>query len=260
MSKDKDKKKYGQKKGKKMNENYALVPPQPTQPTSSQVEPPALQDATTSQEAAALTNLSSTAEQPNISLTQEEIIMMKKLLQSLCGFCANQATGTGEPTIVYKDRIVEKEVIKEVEIIKTPAPPSHIMFEVLAIVQSDHELKRLWLGDTNDELEALFKITATMSQWERIESLWDTLAIRCREQRRAVNDDEQILITQAIHTYNLTRSTYKASLVTIEAGTRYDYEQHQQGNTTGDRVKSTWLAGLRNAGGELVRKPLVETL
>lgn len=254
MSKDKDKKKYGQKKGKKMDENHAVVPP--NQQTSSLAETPSLEDATTSQNEAALANLPITAEQPTISLTHEEIIMMKKLLQSLCGFCAHQTSDTSEPRVVYK----EKEVIKEVEIIKTPAPPSHIMFEVLAIVQSDHELKRLWLGDTNDELEALFKITATMSQWERIESLWDTLAIRCREQRRAVNDDEQILITQAIHTYNLTRSTYKASLVTIEAGTRYDYEQHQQGNTTGDRVKSTWLAGLRNAGGELVRKPLVETL
>ena len=98
-----------------------------------------------------------------------------------------------------------------------------------------------------------------MTQWDRVESLWDTLASRCREQKRAVNDDEQILITQVIYVYNLARANYKASLISIEAGTCYDYEQHQQGNVGGDKIKTTWLPGLRNAGGELVRKPLVET-
>ena len=277
MSKDKDKKedkKNDKKKDKekgKMSDNeqtQANTDHSQQQPSAATPPEPVLTAAVT--------------EQPTISLTQEEIIMMKKLLQSLCGFCGNQATGTGEPHIIYKDKMVEKivtkevkvpvevvkEVIKEVikrvevpvEVIKEVVKlPQHSLFDLLAMVRKDADFNRDWLGDTHNDLDALVKLTASMSQWERVEGLWDSLASRCRQQKRALTADEQTFLTQAVHTYNLTRANYKASLITIDAGISYDYETQQQGNHTGDKVKATWLAGLKNAGGQLVRKPLVET-
>lgn len=126
---------------------------------------------------------------------------------------------------------------------------------LLKLIETDKDFKRILI---NEEFK-LVSMVANMAQWNKIESLWDAIADRCRAEKRGVNKDETLVLEDCIYVYNLTRSNYKADLVTANVNDYYDYETQQQGNIGGDKIKSTWLPGLRNPGGELVRRTIVET-
>lgn len=209
-------------------------------------------------------------------LSNEELIMFRKLMNAMCG-CNNTqdpTTGSGGERIVYKDRIVEKpvevvkyvdnivekEVIKTVEKIVEKLPNSvNPMLDIVSVVKQDEELNRQWLDNVNDQGLQLIKLTAILSQWDQIDRLWDKLASRCKNDKRPPTPQEKQLLEKAVETYNLTLNSRQASLATGELGGSYDYEKQQRGLPTGDKVVAEWLPALVNAAGTVVKKPLVET-
>jgi hypothetical protein len=275
--KDKDNSKSGKKDKQKMTESTE----NPTNTLGNDSDDKYKTMASSSLEAKAIQSQLPINEIPEETpnqppLSNEELIMLRKLMNAICG-CHNtqdSTTGVGGERIVYKDRIVEKpveivkyvdkivekEVIKTVEKIVEKLPNSvNPMLDIVSVVKQDEELNRQWLDNVNDQGLQLIKLTAILSQWDQIDRLWDKLASRCKNDKRPPSAQEKQLLEKAVETYNLTLNSRQASLATGELGGSYDYEKQQRGLPTGDKVVAEWLPALVNAAGTVVKKPLVET-
>jgi len=130
---------------------------------------------------------------------------------------------------------------------------------LLRLVQADADISADWLGEQVDEGQQLLQLVACAAQWDVLSDLWDKLANRCKQGQRAASPDELYILRTSLALHNLRWRGRQARLVEVAAEATYDYERHQRGNSTGDRVRAQWLPGLVNAGGQLQKKPLVQT-
>jgi hypothetical protein len=131
--------------------------------------------------------------------------------------------------------------------------------KLLRMVQADAEIAADWLGEQIDEGRQLLQLVVCAAQWDVLSDLWDKLASRCKQQQRVASSEELYILQTALALHNLRWRGRQARLVDVVVGTTYDYERHQRGATTGDCVRAQWLPGLVNAGGQLQKKPLVQT-
>lgn len=131
---------------------------------------------------------------------------------------------------------------------------------LLQAVRADAELADEWLGFSHEnEGKQLVRLIVRFSQWDTVIDLWDTLAKRCKQEKRAASATEQQILAQALRLHNLRWNDRQASLCHAIAGAAYDYRYHQRSTTTGDIIQAEWLPGLINAGGEPQKPPLVQT-
>ena len=105
----------------------------------------------------------------------------------------------------------------------------------------------------------MVRLIAIASQWDRLLLLWDRLAARCKDEQRSASSTEQRILTRSLELHNLVWQEHQASLQTVQAGASFDPLLHERGTLHGDAVSEQWLPGLRNAAGQLQRKPLVRT-
>lgn len=133
---------------------------------------------------------------------------------------------------------------------------------LLELVQQDAELRQDWLGDfaVAPLDRQLVKVIVRASQWQQLDALWERLAQRCRTGQRPAQAQELELLTAGLALHNLNWEGRAATLRPVPVGERYDPHTQQRGNRSGDRVKATWLPGLVNAGGQLVKLPVIETV
>lgn len=131
---------------------------------------------------------------------------------------------------------------------------------LLQTIRADAELATEWLGaQPENEGRQLLRLIACAAQWELLSELWEKLANRCKQGQRPASPDELHILHAALALHNLRWQGRKAQFAEVAAGTVYDYEHHQRGTATGDNVRALWLPGLVNAGGQLHKKPLVQT-
>lgn len=132
---------------------------------------------------------------------------------------------------------------------------------LLHAVRADTDMAVTWLGAAADEDEGrqLLRVVVCAAQWELLSELWEKLASRCKQDQRAANAAELTMLRAALALHNLRWHGRKAQLAEVAAGTPYDYDRHQRGTPSGDTVRALWLPGLVNAGGQLHKKPLVQT-
>lgn len=132
---------------------------------------------------------------------------------------------------------------------------------LLRAVRADTDMAATWLGAAADEDEGrqLLRVVACAAQWELLSELWEKLASRCKQDQRAANAAELTMLRAALALHNLRWHGRAAQLAEVAAGTPYDYDRHQRGTPSGDTVRALWLPGLVNAGGQLHKKPLVQT-
>jgi len=149
---------------------------------------------------------------------------------------------------------------------QTPAPIDPLRQQLtaelglLVLLAKDHELRDSWLGTPPaTEGGQLRQLLAVAAQWERVLQLWDFLAARCKQARRAATPNEQQLLTASLAIHNLIWRDKAACLLNAEANTPFDYQQHERANAKGDTVGEQWLPGLQNPAGQLQKKPLVKT-
>lgn len=131
---------------------------------------------------------------------------------------------------------------------------------LLELVQQDAELRQDWLGDlvAAPPDRQLVKVIVRASQWQQLDALWERLAQRCRTRQCPAQAQELELMTACLALHNLNWEGRAATLRPVPVGERYDPHTQQRGNRSGDRVKATWLPGLVNAGGQLVKLPVIE--
>ncbi len=132
---------------------------------------------------------------------------------------------------------------------------------LLHAVRADTDMAATWLGAAADEDEGrqLLRVVVCAAQWDLLSELWEKLASRCKQDQRAANAAELTMLRAALALHNLRWHGRAAQLAEVAAGTPYDYDRHQRGTPSGDTVRALWLPGLVNAGGQLHKKPLVQT-
>ncbi len=132
---------------------------------------------------------------------------------------------------------------------------------LLHAVRADTDMAVTWLGAAADEDEGrqLLRVVVCAAQSELLSELWEKLASRCKQDQRAANAAELTMLRAALALHNLRWHGRAAQLAEVAAGTPYDYDRHQRGTPSGDTVRALWLPGLVNAGGQLHKKPLVQT-
>lgn len=132
--------------------------------------------------------------------------------------------------------------------------------DLLAVLQRHPEVMSAW-GFSPDGSEGLrlMSVVACAANWDRIERLWDVLAQRCKQERRLGSEDEYLMLTACLDIYNLILTGRQAELMQVATGSAYDYRTQERGGGGGQTVAAVWLPGLKNGGGVLRKKPLVET-
>jgi hypothetical protein len=131
---------------------------------------------------------------------------------------------------------------------------------LLKAVRADEELANDWLlPEGENEGQQLIRLIARISQWDTIVDLWDLLANRCKQNKRAASPAERQILAATVKAHNLRWHGRQAKLYDAEVGSSFDFRQHNRGTPTGETICAQWLPGLMNAGGEPQKKPLIET-
>ncbi len=131
--------------------------------------------------------------------------------------------------------------------------------ELLTWVEQDSELAQTWLGCEDDGERRVVRLIAVATQWDRLLLLWDRLAARCKAEARPVTEIEQQILSRCLELHNLIWQGRQAALQEAQPGEDFDPLRHERGVLHGERIVNEWLPGLRNAAGQLQRKPLVGT-
>lgn len=131
--------------------------------------------------------------------------------------------------------------------------------ELLGWITQDPALKHAWFSIEEPVERQLVRLIAIASQWDRLLLLWDGLAARCKDEQRTASTTEQNILARCLALHNLIWQERQAGLCSVSSGTPFDPLCHQRGTLHGDIVSAQWLPGLRNAAGQLQRKPLVRT-
>lgn len=131
--------------------------------------------------------------------------------------------------------------------------------ELLAWIAQDSELDQTWLGSEDNGERRVVRLIAVAAQWDRLLLLWDRLATRCKEKAHPALLVERQILTRCLALHNLIWQGRQASLQEALPGENFDPLRHERGVLYGDRISAEWLPGLRNAAGQLQRKPLVGT-
>lgn len=94
-----------------------------------------------------------------------------------------------------------------------PPPPAPVdplrrqlaaQLALLQAVRADEELASQWLGtDQEDEGQQLVRLIARVSQWDTVMDLWDFLANRCKQGKRAASPAEHQILAAALAAHNL---------------------------------------------------------
>ncbi|KPY31466.1 hypothetical protein ALO52_200157 [Pseudomonas syringae pv. primulae] len=131
--------------------------------------------------------------------------------------------------------------------------------ELLSWINADAELKDAWLSVEEPAERQLVRLIATAAQWDRLLLLWDRFADRCKNEKRKASPTELNILGRSLDIHNLIWQERQANLQTARTGTAFDPLLHERGQLKGDTVSAQWLPGLRNAAGQLQRKPVVCT-
>jgi hypothetical protein len=132
--------------------------------------------------------------------------------------------------------------------------------QLLALVKADAELAGLWLSaGAESEGQQAIRLVAIAAQWDRILTLWDRLAERCKTGRRPATAAERQTLAACLEMHNLIWTDRRAALQAAEPGAAFDFNRHERALPTGETVTAEWLPGLLNAAGQPQKKPLVAT-
>lgn len=131
---------------------------------------------------------------------------------------------------------------------------------LLALVKLDAEVATALLaGVEGGQGRELVSLIARAAQWSTILELWDRLAQRCKEGKAPASAGELEILAGCLHIHNAIWDGRQAAVTHVVPGATYDYRLHERGTPAGDVVRAEWLPGLVNAGGQVQKKPLVQT-
>jgi hypothetical protein len=136
----------------------------------------------------------------------------------------------------------------------------HEPLAMLAVLDRHPDLLEAWtIKLEGSEGTRLVALIAYAANWDKIELLWDALAQRCKQQRRGQSTEERALLDGCLRIYNLVPTGRQAELLEAGAGTPYNFQQHERSAGAGVDIAAVWLPGLKNGGGAVRKRALVET-
>lgn len=159
-----------------------------------------------------------------------------------------------------KEKIHLQEQLAEAKAIPKTQVNMKVWLEQQQVVKNDLELSAFIWSNAEDSLDVQFvRFIAKAAQWDQVVKIWEILAIRCKAEQRAANDQETKILESVLAIHNLTSTRLHATLQLCDINARYDYKKMERGNQIGDSVQEVWLPGLVNAGGMAVKNVLVKT-
>ena len=193
-----------------------------------------------------------------------------KLRGLIFEIAASQGKGEEETSESHPAAPRKSTVEPEEASLLSPPPPAPVdllrtqlanQLALLAAVRADETLAKDWLlPDGENEGQQLIRLIARISQWETVMDLWDLLANRCKQDKRAASSTELNILTMAVSVHNLRWQGRQAKICDAEIGSPFNFRHHQRGGTlTGETILAQWLPGLTNAGGEIQKTPLIQT-
>lgn len=172
-----------------------------------------------------------------------------------------------EPQVIYKAKIVEKQievpvekiVEKQVEII--PQWAMRLEQQYRYFQQLDHfpELQPILIQNNQDGKIALLSFISCSSQWQNIIRVWDKLAEHCKDTQQEIESERLQFLENALFLYNLTLSSAKAELRSPKVNDEYDFNNHTQITGTGSLISHILLPALYAPSGEKVKSALIIT-
>ena len=132
---------------------------------------------------------------------------------------------------------------------------------LLEQVRDDPELARHLLHAPADASQGaqLVRLVARAAQWQSLWDLWEILAQRCKDEQRPAHATERAILAGCLAIHNQVWDGRQASLLSVPPGGRFDFQQHERATTSGDTILAEWLPGLRNAGNNSRKNPLLAT-
>ena len=155
-----------------------------------------------------------------------QIIELLKSIDGKLHHHSNTPTTPPEPIIkeveVIKEieviKEVPKEIIKEIEVIKeVPDAFSRTLTserKLLTQVQQDPILSEILLHrhQNSSENQQFISLIANAAQWNTIETLFDKLAQRCKDEQRPAHASELDILQQCLAIHNLIWQNQTAQL------------------------------------------------
>lgn len=133
----------------------------------------------------------------------------------------------------------------------------------LALLRQDAELaQRMELTDLPaDDIQALIRVVAVLSQRDNLERLWDALKERCETQNRPASASERALLNSALIWCNHNWRTRPYTMIEAAPNKAYNFEQHLRSRNTvsGETIHDSRLPGIADGSHKTIRKILVST-
>lgn len=130
------------------------------------------------------------------------------------------------------------------------------------LILADNELCQLFHLSQQDQGRNIILLAALAGQYTNgLESVWKILQARCKNEKRAINDDETTILQQVLAIHNAILSDKNQyELTSPEIGDKYNFKQHEPIDNGGEQIRAILLPGLRKKGDtKSDNKPLVKT-
>lgn len=163
-------------------------------------------------------------------------------------------------------RTAERNALEhQLKAVPPPQPPDALRGQLapelalLLAVQADEVLQRKWLLADEPEGRQLVRLVANLSDWDEVLVLWSEVADRCKTEKRKATPNEHAVLQAALALHNQRFQDRAAQMASVEMDAPFHHETMERGNPKGSTVVAVWWPGLRNAAGELNKKPVVQT-
>lgn len=130
---------------------------------------------------------------------------------------------------------------------------------LLEYIKNDNVLNNEFIKTDLDSGQQLISLIVNLSNIENIINVWNSLAAKCKSEKRAANSNELFILNEILRLYNMRWNNQSAKLIHSEINIDFHHEKAIRGTSKGRTIIAEWLPGICNAAGKIEKLPLVET-
>lgn len=130
---------------------------------------------------------------------------------------------------------------------------------LLEYIKNDDILNKEFIKTDLDSGQQLISLIVNLSNIENIINVWNSLATKCKSEKRAANSSELFILNEILRLYNMRWNNQSAKLIHSEINIDFHHEKAIRGTSKGGTIITEWLPGICNAAGKIEKLPLVET-
>lgn len=130
---------------------------------------------------------------------------------------------------------------------------------LLEYIKNDDILNKEFIKPDLDSGQQLISLIVNLSNIENIINVWNSLATKCKSEKRAANSSELFILNEILRLYNMRWNNQSAKLIHSEINIDFHHEKAIRATSKGGTIITEWLPGICNAAGKIEKLPLVET-